>query len=603
MIKSHLHTQITVLIFALSLMLSVISCMVIGATDLYAQARPNNPEWQSQSTARTISWAQSHHADQIMAVTANPHASDAAYQILRAGGNAMDAAVAAQLVLGLTEPQSSGLGGGAFMLYYDAKTKKLYSMDGRETAPKAADEELFINQGTPMEFWTAVLGGRSVGAPGTPKLLHTMHKRFGAKNWADLFTPALTLAQNGFEISPRLATLIEKDAHRLQKFDAARSYFFTENPDGTVQPKPAGTLLTNPAYAHSLELFQAQGDVAFYRGALAHDIISTVRRAPGNPGLLSLNDLKDYKIVERQNICAPYRGYRVCAMGEPSSGGLTLLQILGLVERFDLGTKINAQAIHLVAEASKLAFADRNYYMGDPDFIHTPGALLLDPLYLEQRSALIHPAKRLADDLVAPGTPPGWDGQTRQPDPSIKPPGTTHLSIIDAQGNIVSMTASVEQAFGARIMSGGFFLNNQLTDFAFLPIKDGQDVANRVQGGKRPRSSMTPVIMFGPDDTPVLVIGSAGGSRIIGYVLKSILHVVDWGASVDDALAAPHFLSRGTGIEMEPGLESLHPALRELGHTIREDRMNSGLTAIHILPGGKLHGAADPRREGKAYGK
>ena len=568
--------------------------LTLFACPAFGQTRPDNPETAVQQPG--FKTDQRADGPGAMVVTANAHATDAALQMLRSGGNAIDATIAAQLVLGLTEPQSSGLGGGAFILYYDAGAEKLYTIDGRETAPQKADDNLFLKNGAPMPFWDAVIGGRAVGTPGTPKLLNSLHKRFGAKNWAPLFDPALALADNGFVISPRLAGLIAENKGKLDRYKKTKEYFY--HPDG--QPKRAGETLKNPDYAETLREFRSQGEVTFYRGALAHEIVAAIRRVPDNPGLLSLNDLKAYEVKDRPNTCGPYRGYQICSMGEPSSGALTLLQILGMLERFDLGDSPNSSAIHLITEASRLAFADRNFYMADPDYIETPGRMLISPDYLKRRSDLIRPNMRLSDNAVTPGIPDGWLDRKRSPDNVIKPPGTTHLAIVDQHGNMVSMTSTIEQAFGSRLMTNGFLLNNELTDFSFVPEKNGWEVANKVEGGKRPRSSMSPTIIFTPDGTPFMIVGSAGGSRIIGYVLKTIIHAIDWDTPLDKALAAPHFLSRGKGIEMEPGLEAHHPELQSLSHSVIVGNMNSGLNAIRFHKDGTKTGAADPRREGKA---
>lgn len=589
--KQRLKNGLTALLVWGILVLSVPAAIM-------AQDRPANPEEPTKNTVRKLEHPQIASTREAMVVTAHPLATDAAFEILVSGGNAVDAAVAAQLVLGLVEPQSSGLGGGAFVLYYNSRDKTLYSFDGRETAPEKADENLFIRNGHPMGFWEAVIGGRAVGTPGTPKLLDKLHTRFGQKEWKSLFDPALKLAGQGFEVTPRLARLIEKDKDRLSRYEKTRQYFFKK--DGT--PYQAGDILKNRDYAETLRLFRSQGEVTFYRGALAHEIIAAVRRVPDNKGYLGLNDLKAYDIIQRPNLCAPYRQYTVCSMGEPSSGGLTLLQILGMLEGFDLGNKPNADAIHLIIEASRLAFADRNFYMADPDFVDTPGAHLLTPEYLQRRSRLISENRRMTNAQVTPGIPPNWLDKKRAADTSIKPPGTTHISIKDRDGNLVSMTSTIEQAFGSRVMTNGFLLNNELTDFSFVPKKNGWPVANRVEGGKRPRSSMAPTIVFHPDGSPYLIIGSAGGSRIIGYVLKSLIHIIDWKSSVETALKSPHFLSRGHGIEMEPGLEEFHARLKSLGHSVKTGEMNSGLTAIKIDEGLQITGSADPRREGKPAG-
>lgn len=566
-----------------------------------AQNRPDNPEMSTQSLDKSLSEPQRFYkytkSGGGMAVTADKRASRAAVKVLQAGGNAVDAAISAQLVLGLVEPQSSGLGGGAFALYYDAKAKTLYSLDGRETAPLQASEKLFMkDDGRPMDFWQAVIGGRAVGTPGTPKLLDSMHSRFGKRSWESLFSPALELAEKGFEISPRLARLIKAHRDRLAIDQESASYFLNKD----MSPKTPGTILRNLDYARTLKMYKDMGEVVFYRGALAHEIVAKVRREKNNPGKLSLKDLKAYKVIERDNLCAPYRGYLVCSMGEPSSGGLTLLQILGMLERFDLGEAINSRALHLITEASRLAFADRNFYMADPDYVLTPGALLLAPSYIKARSAMIDTQTKLDKTQINPGLPTGFPPEKRSPDKNIRPPGTTHISVIDKQGNIVSMTSTIEQGFGAHIMTDGFLLNNELTDFAFQPRKLGWPVANRVQGGKRPRSSMAPTIVFTPQGEPFLILGSAGGSRIIGYVLKTLIHVIDWKAPVHKAISAPHFLSRARGLEMEKGLERFHKELERYGHDVKVEKMNSGLTSIHISDKEQMIGAADPRREGVA---
>jgi len=542
--------------------------------------------------------ATSVRAQHFMIAAANPLAADAGLQALKDGGSAVDAMVAAQLVLGLVEPQSSGLGGGAFLLYHDGRSGKLTTLDGRETAPAAASEDLFLKpDGTPLKFFDAVVGGRSVGTPGTLKLMFEAHQRYGKLKWSRLFQPAVQLAEDGFLVSPRLATLIAKDAKRLATYPGTRRYFFT--PDG--EPLRAGTRLKNPAYGHTLRLIAAQGPGVFYRGEIAKDLVGAVRGAANNPGLLSLNDLSAYRIIERAPVCMMYRRNRVCGMGPPSSGALTVGQILGQLSHFKLDT-FSPRAVHLISEASRLAFADRGLYMADSDFVAMPTAGLLDSQYLKSRAALID--TNVAAETVAPGQPPWKAAQARAPDEALEFPSTSHMSIVDGDGNAVSLTTTIENGFGSRVMVRGFLLNNELTDFSFVPRTDGKDIANRVQPGKRPRSSMSPTIVYGPDGNLKLVVGSPGGSRIIGYVAKTLVAILDGNMDPYDAIAWPHFVDRfGTvDIEQGPGAENLSAALQAMGHKTKVRDLNSGLHAIVITQTGLL-GAADPRREGVAVGE
>nr|WP_086938488.1 gamma-glutamyltransferase [Thaumasiovibrio occultus] len=538
-------------------------------------------------------------ATEFMIATANPYATDAGFAVLENGGHAIDAMVAAQTMLGLTEPQSSGLGGGGFVIYYDAKTGKLTTFDGRETAPQAATSELFLDDnGEPLAFFSAVVGGRSVGTPGTVKLMASLHQRYGNQTWENLLAPAITQAEGGFVVSPRLAGAIEADVERLHHYPDTREYFF----DAQGEPLQAGDVLKNPAYAATLSQLAKEGEAAFYQGEIGAAIIDAVQGASDNPGLLSLSDLADYEVIERPAVCAPYRQYDVCGMGPPSSGALTIGQILGVLQYFDLKTMgaDSPLAWQLIGDASRLAFADRGRYMADSDFVDVPVAGLVDPSYLQQRAALLAMGKALTD--VAAGTPP--NAPTQATHEAIELPSTTHLVIVDRQGNIVSMTSSIENGFGSRVMAGGFLLNNQLTDFAFVPDKDGVPVANRIEAGKRPRSSMAPTIVL-EEGKPVLAIGSPGGSRIIGYVTQAIINYVDWGMSLQDALNAPHAVNRFGTYDIEKGsdAEALAKPLQEMGFLINIRDLNSGLQAIAIGPEGLLSGAADPRREGTVMGK
>lgn len=536
----------------------------------------------------------------FMVVTAHPEATRVGAEIIRSGGNAADAAVAIQLVLGLVEPQSSGIGGGGFTLYYDAASKQVYSFDGRETAPAQAGKYLFRDdKGQPMEFYDAALGGRAVGTPGMIRLLEMLHSRFGSKPWRDLFTPAITLSETGFTVTPRLVALIENDHLNLKTDSAARLYFF---PDAST-PLKVGQRYSNPPYATTLRKIATQGPDAFYKGDIAEDIVKKVQENLKNPGLLALEDLSGYQAIERKTVCGKYRAHMICTMGEPSSGGLSLLSTLGVLESFNMASTgpNNPLSWHLIGEASRLAFADRNYYMADPYYVQSPGEMLIDPVYLKERASLISMEK--ANPKIMPGVPRGWAKMLPAAEPVYpKPPGTTHFTIVDTKGNIVSMTSSIEDAFGSRLYVDGFMLNNQLTDFSFVPEVDGKPVANSVEGGKRPRSTMTPVIVFAPDGSPMLVMGSAGGSAIMGYVLERIVSIIDWQMDVVTALAAPNILNRGKGIEMEAEADAIAEPLRAMGHPVEIKMLNSGLSAIY-MKNGLMTGAADPRREGTAIGE
>ncbi len=533
----------------------------------------------------------------FMIVTAHPLATKAGYEILKRGGTAADAGIAAQLVLGLVEPQSSGLGGGGFALYFDKQSGRLVSLDGREKAPASVGKHLFRSpNGQPMNFYKAAIGGRAVGVPGTPALLEKLHEWYGRLEWRDLFSPAIALADNGFEVTPRLGKMVVKDRPRLRRYTDTRLYFFPDS----VTPIHEGYVLRNEEYGQTLRSLALSGASVFYEGEIAREIVETIRDIPDNPSSMTIEDISGYHVKERPPVCGLYRGYKICSMGEPSSGGLTLLNILGILQHFDLRAlgPDHPKNWHVIGEASRLAFADRNFYMADPDFVKTPGRALIDPAYLKSRAAQISD-KPIAN--LKPGKPAGWSGQGAA-DNMQRPPGTTHLSIIDRYGNVLSMTSSIENAFGSRVMAGGFLLNNQLTDFSFVAEENGVPVANRPQGGKRPRSSMTPVIMFDPKGRPVLVTGSAGGSAIIGYVLQTILNIVDWDMDVQSALDAPHIVHRGQEFEFEREQRDLRMKLDQIGHPSKVKELNSGLTAIHRA-GTLYFGAADPRREGTALGE
>lgn len=539
-------------------------------------------------------------AKRHMVSAANAIAADAGRDMLRAGGSAIDAAIATQLVLNLVEPQSSGIGGGAFILHWDNAKAELKAYDGRETAPASARPDRFLVDGKPMPFDEAVLSGLSIGVPGLVRLLEDVHKQHGKLPWAKLFEPAIRIAEQGFEISPRLHFLL-----RLEGADsfvpAARRYFFTDGGSAL----PIGHRLKNPAFAATLRAIASGGAAAFYEGPIAQAIIDAVASAPIAPGGMTLDDLKGYKVKERAPLCVTYRGHEVCGMGAPSSGGTTVAQTLKLIETFDLGSSpdaaLNAHAVHRIAEAQKLAYADRNRFLGDPDFVAIPEGLL-DETYLAQRRALIDPQR--AVDKPQAGAPPAPKRQSFGVDATIERAGTSHISIIDGDGNAVAMTTTIEGAFGSHNWAAGFLLNNELTDFSFVPVDAaGHPVANAVGAGKRPRSSMAPTIVFDAQRHVEAVLGSPGGSRIILYVLKTLIALLDWRMDAQQAADLTNFGSQGSGLEIELDWPAVPLALtlRPLGHRIAPSLMNSG---IHIVMrrGGGLEGAADARREGAALG-
>nr|WP_245396372.1 gamma-glutamyltransferase [Jiella sonneratiae] len=542
-------------------------------------------------------------AKTFMVAAANPVAARAGFDILKKGGNAIDAMVATQLVLNLVEPQSSGIGGGAFLVYFDAKAGRLTTFDGRETAPAGADPKLFLDEaGDPLEFYDAVVGGRSVGTPGTLRLLYDTHQRFGALDWKTVVEPAITLAKIGFEVSPRLHALIAAEGDRLKRYAAAREYFF----DAKGEPLATGTLLKNEAFAETLQTIAEKGAAGFYEGPVAEALVATVQNAEGNPGRLALSDLRNYRVVEREPVCAAYRVYEVCGMGPPSSGALTVGQILGLIEPFDIAGlgPGSAEAWRLIGDASRLAFADRGRYMADIDYVPMPLKGLLDKDYLTGRSELLRGGRALSDDAVAPGTPPFDHAMLRGDDDAIELPSTSHFVIVDGAGDVVSMTTTIENGFGSRLMTGGFLLNNELTDFSFeTHDEEGRVIANAVAPGKRPRSSMSPTVVM-REGKPVLALGSPGGSQIIGYVAEALIAVLDWDMNVQQAAGLPHLLNRFGPFEVEAGTSAtqLSGALRDLGFTVKETDLNSGIQAIAITPDG-LSGGADPRREGVALGE
>jgi gamma-glutamyltranspeptidase/glutathione hydrolase len=534
-----------------------------------------------------------------MVAAANPHAVEAGRAILTAGGSAVDAAIAAQLVLGLVEPQSSGIGGGGFLLHWDERTRRIRAYDGRETAPAAIAPDVFMEPGgKPRGFWDAVTSGESVGVPGLLRMLALAHARHGKLPWRRLFEPAIALADAGFEVSARLNRLLAERG--AQRFDAAaRAYFF----DASGAPRAVGERLANPAYAAVLRLVAERGPDALHEGPVAETIVASVAGAQTRPGKLSRDDMAGYDAREREPVCTTYRRYRICGMGPPSSGGLATAMTLRLVEPFDLGRlPMNPQALHLVAEAQKLAYADRDRWLADPDHVRIPQGLL-DPVYIGQRRRLIDRGKSLGH--AEPGVPPGASLQRAGADATVEIAGTTHLSVVDAAGNAVALTSSIEAGFGSGLMASGFLLNNQLTDFSFRTHDaQGRPIANAVAPSKRPRSSMAPTILLDPAGRLFAVLGSPGGARIPLYVMKTVVALIDWKLDAQAALDLPNFGSRNGPFELEQEAAGVMTALqmRARGHDVRLGQMTSGTHLIVRRPGGSLEGGADPRREGIARG-
>ena len=589
-----------------------------ASTPAFRYQVPDQPEGSS-GYAEKPGWS----TQRFAVAAANPLATDAGYQILRAGGSAVDAAIAVQMVLALVEPQSSGIGGGAFMMHFNGAAVEAF--DGRETAPAAANEGLFLGlDGKPMAFYDAVVGGRSVGTPGTVRMLEMVHRQYGTLPWATLLEPAIVLAESGFKVSARLNTLLKTEVH-LKKDPVAAAYFY--KPDGT--PHDVGYVLRNPALAAVLRKVAASGSKALHEGEVAQAIVNKVRQHASNPGQLSMADLADYKAIKRPALCHDYRAnardYRICGFPPPSSGAIAIGQILGILNQTNaaqlpLENELpSAPWLHLYTEAARLAFADRAQYLGDPDFVTPPAGSwlsLLNPEYLAERARLIGQAPDAPSMKTAkPGTPKGTP-TAFAPMPEQIEYGTSHISIVDGNGRAVAMTSTIEDAFGARQMvnvqpglSGGFLLNNELTDFSFAP-RDGAGlpVANRVEPGKRPRSSMAPTLVFDKGTGAVLMSGgSPGGALIIHFVAKTLYGVLNWGLTPQTAINLPNFASLNgpTVLEDKRFPATTIDTLKARGHEVREANMTSGLQAISRSPNQARPawlGGADPRREGIVMG-
>lgn len=527
---------------------------------------------------------------------ADPRAAAAGQAILREGGSAADAAIAIAIALTVVEPQSSGIGGGGFLVYHDATSRGLTSFDGREAAPAAATPSLFITPaGIPMTGGEAVPGGKSVGVPGNIRMFALAHRKHGKLPWARLFEPAIALARNGFEITPRGHEFLVSRGRGAGMTPWGRSYFF--GADGA--PKPAGTILKNPELAATLSAIASRGPDAFYVGPIAQALVNTVRNAARNPSQMTAGDLASYDAKERPVLCGTYRRHRICGMGPPASGAVNVYQMLKQIERFDLRGmgRDSPEAWHLIAESQRLAYADRNAYIADPDFTPVPAEGLMNERYLAGRSAQIRADGRIA--RAEAGVPPGARPVT--PARSLEPAGTSHMVAVDAVGNVASLTSTIEGAFGSGLTTGGFYLNNELTDFSFAPKAAGAPVANRVEAGKRPRSSMSPTIVYGPDGQVRVALGAAGGSTIIAQVAKTLIAIIDWDLPIEEAIMLPQLIAMGETVTVEQGtaLEAMIPALTAKGHKVAARALPLKGNAVEWR-GGAWVGGADGRSEGAA---
>lgn len=572
----------------------------ISGLSLFISDAARAQEVREPEAATGLIEKQAVKASRFMVAAANPYASRVGYNILNQGGSAIDAAIAVQLVLTLVEPQSSGIGGGAFILHWDKKQKKLITFDGRETAPEAADGTLFLDKnGATIPWIKAVVGGRSVGVPGVLAALKKAHQQYGKLPWKDLFKDAIALADRGFRVSPRLEKLVAMQFNPgISELPEIRNYFFPNN-----RGIRAGDKLKNPKLAAVYRSLAEEGIQPFYQGWIAKKIVNAVRHSTIAPGKLSLNDMANYQAKEVPAVCGPYRIYKICGMAPPSSGGIAVIQMLRLLEPFKLNDREfnNLQTVHLFTQSSRLAFADRNRYIADDDFVNVPVQGLIDKTYLANRSKEINIHQDMGEAKA--GIPQQSIG--RADDSAYELPSTSHISIVDEQGNAISMTTSVEMAFGSAVMVEGFILNNQLTDFSLAPKSNGKLVANRLEPLKRPRSSMAPMMVFNQDDSLKLVVGSPGGSRIINYVAQTILAVLDWNLNPQQAINLPKVTNRNRVTTLEKGTDivSLKSGLEAKGHKVIVRDLNSGVHAIEVKPSGTLIGGADPRREGVVRGE
>jgi gamma-glutamyltranspeptidase/glutathione hydrolase len=531
--------------------------------------------------------------NQAIASSADPRATAAGAEILAKGGSAADATMAMMLALTVVEPQSSGIGGGGFLVHYDAEGGKISTINGRETAPAAATPQRFTDaNGKPIPFLQAFPGGKSVGVPGNIRLMAEAHRKWGKLKWAEIFKPAIRLADKGFVVNRTLESRLAMIQRLWPQFETARSIYWVDG-----KPAKAGMTLRNPELAKTLRLIAKKGPDAFYTGAIANSIVDTVNKSVVAPGDMTLADLAAYKAVEQNAVCAPYRVYVICGMAPPSSGATTVIQILGTLERFDMKAlgKDDPKSWFLIGQAMQLAYADREKYLGDASFVQVPVTGLIDKAYLAERSALIDPSKARAD--YPAGNPPGAMPRTAAISGEVA--GTTHFSAVDAKGSIANMTSTIEGPFGSQLIAGGFFLNNELTDFTFAPEKDGAPVANRVEGGKRPLSSMAPTIVFNREGKPVLALGSAGGKRIIMHVTKTLVGVLDFGLPLKEAIALPNIYFGGGALLVEENttLATMAQQLANFGQPVKPEDLGSKVNGLQLIDG-QWTGAADPRSEG-----
>jgi len=562
-------------------------------------AEPNKKREDREPEAATgLIKKQTVFAEHAMVAAANPYASEAGFNILKQGGSAVDAAIAVQLVLTLVEPQSSGIGGGAFMLHWDKENQQLTTFDGRETAPAATTPDMFLDKnGRTMPWIKAVVGGHSVGVPGVLAGLKKAHDKYGKLPWNVLFKDAINLAENGFVVSPRLEKLVAMEFNPgITKLTTIKDYFF---PNGKAIK--SGQVLKNTKLAAVYRSLAKHGIEVFYQGWLAKKIVNAVQHSTIAPGRLTLADMKNYQARELPAVCGPYRQYKICGMAPPSSGGVAVIQILGQLENFNIAKLSMAEPefTHLFTQSSRLAFADRNRYIADSHFVNVPTKGLVAPTYMAMRGELIDPNKDMG--MADAGVPHGALAQAD--DDAFELPSTSHISIVDQNGNAISMTTSVEMGFGSAVMVEGFILNNQLTDFSLSPKRNGKWVANRLEPGKRPRSSMAPMMVFNQDDSLKLVIGSPGGSRIINYVAQTMIAMLDWQLDPQSAINLPKVTNRNKVTTLEKGTDliAIKPALEAKGHKVLVRDLNSGIQAVELVKGG-LRGGADQRREGVVLG-
>lgn len=576
---------------------SVLSLVLISFLSFGAFGKQTREVGEPEA-ATGFSVKKAFEAKEYMVVAANPYASWAGKNVIEKGGSAIDAAVAVQSMLSLVEPQSSGIGGGAFILYWDNKNKVLHTYDGRETAPKAVNAHWFIEGNKPMRWLDAVVGGKSVGVPGAVKALELAQSEFGRLPWRTLFDDTIKTAEEGFKVSPRLAKLVALDYHPgLRQFPSSATYFF---PAG--EPLKEGTIKRNKKLAKTLQGIAEEGSDYLLKGEVAQKIVDAVNSAQINPGSMTLEDLASYQPVKREPVCGLYREKRICGMAPPSSGGVNVYQILKMLEKFDL-SEISPESVefaHLYSQASAMSYADRDKFIADSDFTNLPFAAMINTAYLERRAENIavdkhwqraRAGKPYADANVAIGS-------------AFELPNTSHVSIVDKEGNAVSMTTSIEFMFGSGIMVDGFLLNNQLTDFSFSPTRNRYPVPNRVESGKRPRSAMSPTMVFDKKGNLEVVVGSPGGSRIVSYVAQTLIGIIDFGLDVQQAINLPKITNRNdyTALEKGTAITALEEPLKALGHDVKIIDLNSGLHGIQVKSD-KLIGGADPRREGIAVGR